>query len=178
MDLIYILIIIFVVIIISQIFFGRKTLVEGMDDASTTTSTTTTSSDTSTPTTTTPTTTTPTTTTPTTTTPTTTTPTTTTPTTTDSSYQPYNLNDPNSSLILSQQNAGNINFLKGRIDELSGIKKDVDDLKQNVSSMQTQIDGLVQQQSDFGTQLAGPSPPDITGTEPVTADTAVADEEQ
>ena len=104
-----------------------------------------------------------------------TTDTTTSTTSTDASYQPYNLNDPNSSLILSQQNAGNINFLKGRIDELSGIKKDVDDLKQNVSSMQTQIDGLVQQQADFGTQLAGPSPPTISGTEPVTAETAVAE---
>jgi len=155
MDLIYILIIVFVVIIISQIFFGRKTLVEGMDDATSSDTTSTSTTPSTTP----------------------STETTTTP-TTDTSYQPYNLNDPNSSLILSQQNAGNINFLKGRIDELSGIKKDVDDLKQNVSSMQSQIDGLVQQQADFGTQLAGPSPPDISGTEPVTADTAVTDEEQ
>ena len=156
MDLIHILIIIFLVIIITQLFFERKTLVEGMDDASTSTTDTT-----STPTT-------------------STTDTTSTPTTstTDTTYQPYNLNDPNNSLILSQQNAGNINFLKGRIDELSGIKKDVDDLKQNVSSMQTQIDGLVQQQADFGTQLAGPTPPTITGTEPVTAETALTDEEK
>ena len=153
MDLIYILIIIFVVIIISQIFFGRQTLVEGMDDATTssTTDTTTTPS---------------------------TTDTASTPSTTDASYKPYNLNDPNNSLILSQQNAGNINYLKGRIDELSGVKKDVDELKQNVSSMQTQIDGLVQQQADFGTQIAGSTPPDISGTEPATADTAVTEEEQ
>jgi len=155
MDLIYILIIVFVVIIISQIFFGRKTLVEGMDDATSSDTTSTSTTPSTTP----------------------STETTTTP-TTDTSYQPYNLNDPNSSLILSQQNAGNINFLKGRIDELSGIKKDVDDLKQNVSSMQSQIDGLVQQQADFGTQLAGPSPPDISGTEPVTADTAVTNNNQ
>ena len=91
------------------------------------------------------------------------------------SYQPYNLNDPNNALILSQQNAGNINFLKSRVDELSGIKKDVDDLKQNVSLMQTQIDGLVQQQADFGTQLAGSTPPDISGTEGVTVE---SEEEQ
>lgn len=80
-------------------------------------------------------------------------------------YQPYNLSDPNSALILSQQNAGNINYLKERIDELTSVKKDVDDLKQNVSLMQTQIDGLVQQQADFGTELAGSTPPTITGTE-------------
>jgi len=97
--------------------------------------------------------------------------------TTDAPYQPYNVNDPNNALILSQQNAGNIDYLKGRVEDLSGIKKDVDDLKQNVSSMQTQIDGLVQQQADFGTQLAGSTPPDITGTDPVTADSVTEDEE-
>ncbi len=88
-------------------------------------------------------------------------------------YQPYNLSDPNSALILSQQNAGNINYLKERIDELTSVKKDVDDLKQNVSLMQTQIDGLVQQQADFGTELAGSTPPTITGTETETISTTV-----
>ena len=39
----------------------------------------------------------------------------TTPTTT---YQPY---DPNNPAILAQQNAGNIQVLKGQIDELNGI---------------------------------------------------------
>jgi hypothetical protein len=139
MDLIYILIVIFVVIIVSQIFLGKtSSLIEGMDSTTPTTTTT--------------------------------------PTT---SYEPYNLNDPNSALILSQQNAGNIDFLKGRVDELANVKKDVDDLKQNVSLMQTQIDGLVQQQADFGTQLAGSEPPSITGTEEVTPEsaTAITDEE-
>ncbi len=85
--------------------------------------------------------------------------------TSNTEYQPYNINDPNNALILSQQNAGNINYLKERIDELSESKKDIDDLKQSVSLMQTQIDGIVQQQADFGTELAGSEPPTITGTE-------------
>jgi len=80
-------------------------------------------------------------------------------------YKPYNLNDPNNALILSQQNAGNIDYLKTRIDDLNGIKKDVDDLKMNVSSMQTQIDGLVQQQADYATEIAGSQPPEINGLE-------------
>lgn len=88
--------------------------------------------------------------------------------TTTTEYQPYNVNDPNNALILSQQNAGNINYLKERIDELAESKKDIDDLKQSVSLMQTQIDGIVQQQADFGTQLAGSEPPTITGTESAT----------
>ena len=125
MNLIHILIIVFIVILLCQIFLGNN-IIEGMDTETTTANTTT---------------------------------------STEQTYQPYNLNDPNNALILSQQNAGNIDFLKGRIDELSNVKKDVDDLKQNVSLMQTQIDALVQQQADFGTQLAGTTTPTITGTE-------------
>lgn len=80
-------------------------------------------------------------------------------------YKPYNLNDPNNSLILAQQNAGNIEVLKGRIDNLDGVKEKVDNIQENINSMQTQIDGLVQQQADYAQQLAGSSPADITGTE-------------
>lgn len=80
-------------------------------------------------------------------------------------YKPYNLNDPNNSLILAQQNAGNIEVLKGRIDNLDGVKQKVDDIQENINSMQTQIDGLVQQQADYAQQLAGSSPADISGTE-------------
>lgn len=85
-------------------------------------------------------------------------------------YKPYNLKDPNNSLILAQQNAGNIEVLKGRIDGLDGVKKRVDDMQQSIDSMQTQIDGLVQQQADYAQQIAGSTPPEVTGTEPETAD--------
>lgn len=85
-------------------------------------------------------------------------------------YKPYNLNDPNNSLILAQQNAGNIQVLKGRIDNLDGVKKRVDDMQQSIDSMQTQIDGLVQQQSDYAQQIAGSTPPEVTGTEELTAE--------
>ena len=60
-------------------------------------------------------------------------------TTQENEYKPYNLNDPNNSLILAQQNAGNIEVLKGRIDNLDGVKKRVDDMQQSIDSMQTQI---------------------------------------
>jgi hypothetical protein len=79
-------------------------------------------------------------------------------------YIPYNLGDPNNSLILSQQNAGNIEVLKGRIDNLDGIKNKVDDMQQNINSMQVQMDGLVQQQADYAQELVGDTPPEITGT--------------
>lgn len=85
-------------------------------------------------------------------------------------YKPYNLQDPNNSLILAQQNAGNIEVLKGRIDNLDGVKKRVDDMQQSIDSMQTQIDGLVQQQADYAQQIAGSTPPEVTGTDELTAE--------
>lgn len=83
-------------------------------------------------------------------------------------YKPYNLSDPNNSLILAQQNAGNIEVLKGRIDKLDGVKEKVDTMQQSINLMQTQIDGLVQQQADYAQQIAGSTPPTITGTDTLT----------
>lgn len=92
----------------------------------------------------------------------------------NTTYQPYNMNDPNSALILAQQNAGNIEYLKQRVENLSGIKERVDNMQENINSMQTQIDGLVQQQADYAQQLAGSQPPEITGTEGETTESAEA----
>lgn len=88
----------------------------------------------------------------------------------DKEYQPYNVNDPNNSLILAQQNAGNIEYLKGRMQSIdnSDINAEITDLKQNVKSMQIQIDDLVQQQATFAQEMAGSSPPDVTGTDTLT----------
>ena len=94
----------------------------------------------------------------------------TTTTTTTQEYKPYNLNDPNNSLILAQQNAGNIEVLKGRIDSFGDVKKNVDNMQQEIDSMQTQIDGLVQQQADYAQEIAGSTPPTISGTEPETSE--------
>ena len=63
------------------------------------------------------------------------------------------------------QNAGNIEVLKGRIDGLDGVKEKVDTMQQSIDSMQVQMDGLVQQQVDYAQELAGPTPPDVTGTD-------------
>ncbi len=78
----------------------------------------------------------------------------------ENEYQEYDKNDPNNYMILAQQNAGNIDYLKSRMDELNNVKTDINDMKQNISSMQIQLDGLVQQNSEMATELAG-------GTEPV-----------
>ena len=85
-------------------------------------------------------------------------------------YQPYNVSDPNNSLILAQQNAGNIEVLKGRIDKFDGVKENIDRMQENINSMQIQVDGLVQQQADFAQDLVGDTPPTVTGTEELTAE--------
>jgi methyl-accepting chemotaxis protein len=80
-------------------------------------------------------------------------------------YKDYDTNDPNNVMILAQQNAGNIEVLKGRIDTLDGLKEKVDNNIQNINSLQTQMEGLVQQQADFAQQIAGSTPPTVTGTD-------------
>ena len=85
-------------------------------------------------------------------------------------YKAYDLNDPNNSLILSQKNAGNIEILKGKIDILEGVNKKVDNIQRSVDSMQIQIDGLIKQQADYAQELAGSTPPTITGTNELTVE--------
>jgi len=79
-------------------------------------------------------------------------------------YKTYDTNNPNNTLILAQQNAGNIEFLKSRIDNLAAMKTRVDDLTEEVKAMNDQIQALVQQQADFAEQMVGTTPPVITGT--------------
>ena len=79
-------------------------------------------------------------------------------------FAPYDTNNPANALILAQQNAGNINYLKGRLDEMETMKTTVDSLSQQVDQLNQQMAGLVQQQSDLGQSLAGTTPPTITGT--------------
>ncbi len=78
----------------------------------------------------------------------------------ENTYKEYGGNNP---MILAQQNAGNIEYLKSRVDELSNLKSDVNIMKQNIQTMQFQVDGLVQQQVDMATELSG-------GGEPVALD--------
>ena len=93
-------------------------------------------------------------------------------------YKPYNLNDPNNSLILSQQNAGNIEVLRGRIDKFDGVKEQVDTMQQEIDSMQVQMDALVQQQADYAQEIAGSTPPDVTGTDAETTENVEASIEE
>ena len=82
---------------------------------------------------------------------------------TNNTYTPYDTNNPANALILSQQNAGNIDYLKQRIDNVQGVFQQVQDLSANVSALQDQVNGIVSAQADYATQMTGGTPPVITG---------------
>ena len=79
-------------------------------------------------------------------------------------YQSYDTNNPDNALILAQQNAGNITVLKGQMDEMLGINKQVQDLSGNVDNLQQQVTDLVEAQKDYANQMTGGTEPEISGT--------------
>ena len=78
-------------------------------------------------------------------------------------YQPYDTNNPANALILAQQNAGNIEYIKQRLDSMQGLSQEVQDISGNVVALQTQVNGLVTAQQQYATQMTGGTAPDITG---------------
>jgi predicted PurR-regulated permease PerM len=84
----------------------------------------------------------------------------------ENQYQSYDTNNPDNAFILAQKNAGNIAYLKERIDsmESSDINQQIQDLSGNVQTLQTQVNGLVQAQQQYANQMTGGTPPQITGT--------------
>lgn len=82
----------------------------------------------------------------------------------ENQYKSYDTNNPNNALILGQQNAGNISYLKERLDNVQGVYQQVQDLSGNVQNLQTQVNGLVQAQQDYANQLTGGTAPQISGT--------------
>ena len=52
-------------------------------------------------------------------------------------------------MILSKQNAANIEFLKQQFDGINGLQGEVNDISSNVAALQTQVNGLVQSQQDY-----------------------------
>jgi len=78
-------------------------------------------------------------------------------------FKPYDMNNPNNALILSQQNAGNINFLKKRMDTVLSFNQQVQDLSGNVATLQGQVNDLITAQKEYSSQMLGDTPPDITG---------------
>jgi uncharacterized protein YoxC len=87
-------------------------------------------------------------------------------------YQQYDTNNPSNALILAQQNAGNIEYIKQRMDSVQGLYKQVQDISGNVQTLQDQVNGLVSAQQQYATQLTGGTAPNITGA---TSDSTATD---
>ena len=83
----------------------------------------------------------------------------------ENQYQSYDTNNPNNAFILSQKNAGNIEYLKERLNSIqsSSLNKQFQDLSGNVQTLQTQVNGLVQAQQQYATQMTGGTAPVVTG---------------
>jgi TolA-binding protein len=92
---------------------------------------------------------------------------------------------PPNALILAEQNAGNIEYLKSQMDQLSDLNQTVVDLSNNYVDLYNQVQGLAQQQAQYGAELNGGStqPITVTGTDlstttpDETTDTTAVDEE-
>jgi hypothetical protein len=84
----------------------------------------------------------------------------------ENQYQSYDTNNPANAMILSQQNAGNIAYIKERLDEYQGLSKEVQDISGNYASIQSQVDQLVQAQQQYTTQMTGGTVPEISGAVP------------
>jgi hypothetical protein len=68
----------------------------------------------------------------------------------EGSYTEYSGNDP---LILSKKNAGNIEYLKGQIDDLISIKSTVIDMKNTVDKLNQQVSAISQQQQIYSQKI-------------------------
>ena len=75
------------------------------------------------------------------------------------SYEPY----PEDVYILSKQNAANIEFLKGRVDDLTKIEKTVKDLSLNVADLNTQVEAISKQQKSYINSVNNGKPVSISG---------------
>lgn len=77
-------------------------------------------------------------------------------------YQEYDTKNPENQMILIQKNSGNIEVLRKRIDELSGLTQEIQDLSGNVALLQSQVDGIIQANIEMSKSYQTSSP-EITG---------------
>lgn len=82
-------------------------------------------------------------------------------------YRQYDKKIADNTFLMAQQNAGNIEYLKQRIDSVQGLYDEVQDISGNVAALQNQMNGLIMAQQQYVSQITdGNSVPNITGTTP------------
>lgn len=74
-------------------------------------------------------------------------------------YQDYDITNKDNSMILSQQNSGNIQVLKGQVDTLLGLDEMVKNNRNDINTLQKQMANLMEAQQSFAEQSQpGPAP--------------------
>jgi len=68
-------------------------------------------------------------------------------------------------LILGEQNAGNIEYLKQQIGDIPAVKTTLDSLVKRMDQLEEQMNNLTAQQNKAFQDLSGGSPPTTTGLE-------------
>jgi TolA-binding protein len=69
-------------------------------------------------------------------------------------------NDENDPLILSKENAANINVLTSRVDKLDNVNKDISDLRTDFNNLQSQVNDLSENVKELGQNQPGTKPLD------------------
>jgi uncharacterized protein (UPF0333 family) len=78
-------------------------------------------------------------------------------------YDKNSMSSTDNALMLAQQNAGNIEYLKQQISKVTTLDKEVQDMSGNLVTLNEQMIALVNQQTQAASQLAGNKPLETTG---------------
>jgi hypothetical protein len=78
-------------------------------------------------------------------------------------YDKNSMSSTDNALMLAQQNAGNIEYLKQQISKITTLDKEVQDMSGNLVTLNEQMIALVNQQTQAASQLAGNKPLETTG---------------
>jgi hypothetical protein len=79
-------------------------------------------------------------------------------------YRQYDKKIADNTFLMAQQNAGNIEYLKQRMDAVQGIFGEVQDLSGNVAALQDQVTSIATTIQQYATQISGGGTvPNITG---------------
>lgn len=79
------------------------------------------------------------------------------------SYKEYDTNDPNNALILAQQNAGNIQFLKSQMDFVLEFRDRINKMDTRINDLSTQVEEVILAQKSYASEKLPAEPPVITG---------------
>jgi hypothetical protein len=90
-------------------------------------------------------------------------------------YRQYDKKISDNTFLLAQQNAGNIEYLKERMNDTQEKTDDVNKLRSDVDALQQQITGLIQANAQYTSQNLGTTPPQISGAVDATTTISASD---